>query len=200
MKTYFPILTAISLTGVLAPLQAALISVEPVSQTVAVGAPVQVAVTVSGLASGAAPSLSAFDLDLTYDPTVLQFTSLTFGDPVLGDQLDLSAPPLGTVTGYDALVPGLVNHFELSLDSVPTLDSLQAGDFKLTVFHFTALAPGVSPLSVAVNSFGDALGDPLPTTVAGGNVTVVPEPEAAELLFAAGLTAWVVVRRGRNRS
>jgi hypothetical protein len=195
MKTCFPLLTGITLTSVLLPLQAALIRVEPASQIVAVGAPVQVAVTVSGLGAGTAPSLSVFDLDLTYDPTVLQFNSLTFGDPVLGDQLDLSTPPLGTSFAPGALVPGLVNHFELSFDAPATLDSLQAADFTLSVFHFTALTTGTSPVDVAIQSFGDAVGDPLAATVAGGSVTVVPEPSTAGLAFAAGIAAWVACRR-----
>jgi hypothetical protein len=44
---------------------------------------------ISGLGDGTAPSLSTFDLDISFDPTILAFSTAVFGDPILGDQLDI---------------------------------------------------------------------------------------------------------------
>lgn len=198
MKTNIPVLAGFLLGAVPAATQAALLSLHPDPASVGVGASVEVALTVSGLGAGSAPSLSVFDVDLTYDPAVLQFDSVAFGDPVLGDQLDLSG--LGTITGLDGSVAGAVNHFEVSLDLPADLDALQAGAFTLSVFRFTALSPGVSPLNLSINSLGDALGDPLGAQWEGARLTVIPEPASAGLWFAIGSAAWIVFRRGRARA
>lgn len=197
MKNITPVLTSVLLAGVLLSIQAAMISFQPASQSVAVGSTLNVALTVSGLGSGAAPSLSVFDLDVSYDASVLQFNSFALGDPGLGDQLDLSGS--GSISEFDGSVPGLVNLMELSMDPVATLDSLQPGAFILGVFSFTALSPGVSPLGTSVNAFGDSLGDPMAADVPGGNVTVVPEPTVTGLLFAAGSAMWVALLRRHRR-
>src|SRR5262245_9225206 len=55
----------------------------PSAQTVAAST-VSVDVVVSGLAAGGPPSVGSFDLDVTFDPTVLSPIGVTFG-PLLGD-------------------------------------------------------------------------------------------------------------------
>lgn len=184
------------LVSVPTALQAAVLAFLPAVQSVSVGSPVQVALTVSGLGDGAAPSVGVFDLDLTYDPGILQLNAVSFGDPVLGDQLDLLG--LGAVTAVDSSVAGLVNHFELSLDSPGDLDSLQATSFTLSVFSFTALAPGVSALGLTINALGDSLGDSLSASITSGNVTVVPEPATGGLVVALGAIALLGIRRIGN--
>lgn len=197
MKTSHLTPAAVLLSSALTSASAAVLSLQPPAQAVLPGAPVQVTLTVSGLGAGTAPSLGVFDLDLLYDPAVLQFDSVSFGDPTLGDQLDLMG--FGTVTWVDSAVAGIVNHFELSLDSPGDLDFLQAGAFTLSVFHFTALAPGVAALDLVIHSFGDSLGDPLATSVTGSSVTVVPEPAATGLAMALGTVAGVGFWRMRGR-
>lgn len=198
MKTPHLTPTAVVLISALTSAQAAVLSLDPPGQSVLPGATVQIALTVSGLGTGTAPSLGVFDLDLSYDAAVLQFDSVSFGDPTLGDQLDLMG--FGSVTAVDSAVAGVVNHLELSLDSAGDLDFLQAEAFTLSVFTFTALAPGFSALEVVVHAFGDSLGDPLPASVSGGSVTVVPEPSAASLALALGAIAWAGVRRIQGRA
>jgi hypothetical protein len=188
---------AVLLSSALTSASAAVLSLQPPAQAVLPGAPVQVTLTVSGLGAGTAPSLGVFDLDLLYDPAVLQFDSVRFGDPTLGDQLDLLG--FGSVTAVDSAVAGVVNHFELSSDLPGDLDFLQAGAFTLSVFNFTALAPGVAALDLVIHSFGDSLGDPLAASVADGGVTVVPEPAATGLAVALGAVAWVRFRRQHSR-
>ena len=89
------------------------IGFDPLSQTVPIGTPVDLDMYISDLGSGIAPSLSTFDLNISFDPTILVFSGVTFGDPILGDQLDLFG--LGSWTEFDDTVPGVVNRFELSL-------------------------------------------------------------------------------------
>ena len=69
--------------------QAVMLSFDPLSQDVLLGVPVDVELTISGLGNHSPDSLSTFDLDIGFDPTILDFSSVSYGDPLLGDQLDL---------------------------------------------------------------------------------------------------------------
>src|SRR5262245_39321709 len=102
----------------------------PTSQSVTISNSVTVAITISGLGTGVPPSLSVFDLDVTFDPTLLAFSSVTFGDPTLGDELDVLG--LGSLA---FAIPGVgsVNLFELSFDLPDDLHTLQAGEFILAI-------------------------------------------------------------------
>jgi hypothetical protein len=182
--------------AVATPAQAIVIGFDPSSQTVAPGASVDVELTVSGLGDFAPDSLSVFDLDVSFDPAVLSFSAVAFGDPVLGDQLDLFG--FGSFTDVVSGV-GVVNLLELSFDLPGDLDTLQAGSFTLATLTFDALAVGTSALSVAINALGDSFGDPLDATLAGGSVTVnaavaMPEPGTLWLL-AIGLLGLGLLRR-----
>lgn len=177
--------------------QAITVSFDPTAQTVATGSSVSVKLGISGLGYGAAPSLGTFDLNIGYNPLLLSFTGVSFGDPVLGDQLDLFS--LGSLTSWDNTTPGTVNVFELSFDSATDLNTLQAANFTLATLTFSALSGGISPLSISINALGDANGDPLTVTMANGSVTVtaVPVP-AAVWLFGSGLLGLIgIVRRNK---
>jgi hypothetical protein len=166
---------------------------EPPSQTVALGSSVNVGLKITGLGDFTAPSLSAFDLDIAYDPAILGFTSVTFGDPVLGDQLNLTG--LGAITGFASSV-GSANVSELSLDSPAHLDLLQAGDFILAKLSFDAIGVGTSSLGISRGSLYDSGGDPLNANYGTGSVTVTPLPGAV-LLGSLGLgsAGWLLRRK-----
>src|SRR5262245_49587182 len=160
---------------------------DPSAQGVTVGSTVSVEVVISGLGAGAAPSLSTFDLDVTFDTGILSFLGFTFGDPSLGDQLNLSG--LGSVISLTAGAGG-VNLFELSFDTAADLDAFQAGSFTLGTLSVSALSNGESALGIVVNALGDANGDSLAADVVAGRVAVsggplpVPGPPSVVLLLA----------------
>ena len=165
--------------------QAVTLSFEPTTQIAIVGSPVDVALTISGLGNGTAPSISAFDLDVSFNSWNLSFSSAVFGDPTLGDQLDIfdlgGNPMSAGLTGE-----GRLNLFELSLDLPAVLDVKQADSFTLVTLTFNTLrAPSSNPLGLSINSLGDAFGDPISATVVDGNITVVPIPGTIWLIGSA---------------
>jgi hypothetical protein len=171
--------------------QAISLNLVPSPQTTFLGNTIDVAVTISDLGNGVAPSLSTYDLDISFDNTILDFNSVAFGDPVLGDQLDLF---LGSLTESEEPSLGVVNLFELSLDLSQDLDSFQADSFTLATLTFDTIATGISPLNLSIVDLGDAFGAPLEAEaeVDDRSVTVssrplgIPEPSFSLVGF--GLT------------
>ena len=180
------------------PAHAVIIDFAPDIQVVDVGTPVDVGVVISGLGDGLPPSLSTFDLDVSFDPLILLLNNVTYGDPILGDQLNLFG--LGSVT-LTTPGAGTVNLFELSLDDPTDIDNLQATAFTLATLRFDTLGVGTSPLGLSINALGDADGGPLEADAGHGSITaratttepVIPEP-CTGLLLSYGLVG-VVLRR-----
>jgi hypothetical protein len=152
-----------------------LVTLLPRDQPIAVGGVADVYLRISGLgATASPPSLGAFDIYVGYDPGILGFVGFTFGDRVLGDQLDLSGG--GTITIVED-IPGSLNFvhlFELSLDPPDTLIDRQASAFMLGRLRFSALAPGWSFLLLFAD-LADENGDRLPADTEGAVVST-PEP------------------------
>jgi hypothetical protein len=168
----------------------------PPSQSVSVGSTTTVDLVISGLVDNAAPSLGAFDLDVGFDPSILNFSGAA-----LGNQLDLFG--LGTINGVISGI-GTVNLFELSLESVADLDTLQAGSFLLATLSFDALASGSSALSLSINALGDSLGDRLEAeviegTIRVGSVGAVPEPASLPLIGIGMLSMIALVMRRKRK-
>ena len=195
MRIAFALLT-IGLLSASSAAQAITLHFEPSSNDVEVGSSVDVSVVISDLGDLAAPSLGTFDLHVLFDPAVIGVSALTFGDPVLGDQLDLSAS--GSISDYDVTEPGTLNVFEVSLDLPSDLDDLQAGSFTLFTLTFDALAEGTSALGISSSTLilGDALGDPLLADLSDGSLTVTPVPEPAAILLVL-LGSVPIARRSR---
>ena len=90
MKTLLPAVTAISVLAMAARGPAAELGVQISAEEVMVGDNFEVRIAVSGLTASGAPSLAAFDVDLTFDSGRVQFVSSVFGDPAHEDDaLDL---------------------------------------------------------------------------------------------------------------
>lgn len=197
MNTFLTRLTFTALLLASLPSSAITISASPSPSTVTVGSSVSVAISISGLVTGSAPSLGTFDLDLGFDTGILSYTGTVFGDPVLGDQLDLFG--LGSVS-QAAYSTGKVTFFDVSFDTPSDLDSLQADSFTLATLTFDAIATGTSPLSLTNNALGDANGDALTADISNSTLTVtkrndVPEP-AIWLLYSIGMLVMGLLRRG----
>lgn len=180
------------------PAHAATIALLPPSETVFTGGAVSISVAISGLEPG---SLGVFDIDVAFDPAVLGFVEAVYGDPALGDQLDVFG--LGSLT-QTTVGSGTVNLFGLSFDLATDLDAFQADSFTLAVLTFSTLASGTSPLTLTPLQLGLANGDPLAADVDSTVVTVrstpgttAPEP-ALLLLAGCGLAAFVARRRSRR--
>ena len=148
----------------------------------------------SNLADLVPRALGAYDLQLSYDPALLRLDAVHFGDPLYGDQLDLSG--FGTWSLSDAAIPGMVRVLELSFDDASLLNSAQRRHFGLASLFFQAQSAGTSPLTVQVNMLADAGGFPMEGSTMNGAVTVTPEP-GMFVLAGTGLAALGVWRRKR---
>jgi len=168
------------------------IGFEPVSQEVVVGDPASVNLVISGLGDYSEPSLGTFDLNVTYNTAILDFTGYTLGlylgDISLWEAVDLS---------WGETTPGTINLAELSLLSVSELDSLQPDSFTLATLTFNTLAVGTSSLDISITALGDAYGGSLSLDVQSGNISPVPEP-ATFILIGFGLGGIGILRRKRR--
>jgi len=136
-----------------------------------------VALDISGLGNGTA--LGTFDVNVGFNSSVVSFASASYGDPVLGDQLNLEGfgPVSSTIPGS-----GTTELFELSVDSPSALTSLQATSFTLATLTFDAVGSGTSGLDLSVNALGDQNGLPINATLQNGSITVTgPTMQAPEI-------------------
>lgn len=195
MRKLSVIAAALGLIGALlaAPAQAITLSVEPSAVTgVMIGDTFDVDIVVSDLAG---EIVSAFDLNLSYDPGVVTATGAAFGS-LLGDP-----DPGAFETFTDAVLdPGNVNLAQLSLLSDADLAAMQPDSFALATISFEVTGPGSTRLEFTGGAIGfiDLKGrnalvlDVLPE---GGLVSPIPEPTSG-LLFALGaLLVGAAVRR-----
>jgi hypothetical protein len=169
----------------------------PTSQDATPGGFVDVQLSISGLGASSAPSLSVYDIDLLFNFSVISVTNVTFGDPGLGNQLNLAGAGVFSVS--DNSVPGQLNLLEVSFNTPAELDSTQAPSFILATIQFQALNFGVSNIVLSINSLGDSIGDPLTAEVFGGSInvngsTAIPEPSTV-LLVLMGLGTIAVWKR-----
>ncbi|MBS1214359.1 MAG: hypothetical protein H6R26_2976 [Proteobacteria bacterium] len=131
-RILLPFAFVLALVG--APSQASpLLQLTPSSQTIALDTPLLIGVHIAGLGDGVA--LGGYDLTVGFDTTLLSFRNALFGDPVLGDQLDLDHS--GTQRPSAAVNnPGRLDLLELSLDAASLLRQEQANQFLLATLGF----------------------------------------------------------------
>ena len=178
------------------PALAISIGIDPGSQTVSVGNSLSVDVVISGLEAGGLDEIvSAFDLDVTYDSTILFASGVTFG-AYLGDPSLFEA-----LTDFDLSTAGVIDLAELSLLDDATLAALQPDTFTLVTLYFDAIGYGTSPLGFVFDDFNDVKGlnaQVLSLDINSGRVDVagvaVPEPGTI-LLLSAGIGGLVALRK-----
>ena len=149
------------------------LSVVPTSSSVAVGATVGVDVVASGLGDGAAPSLSSFDVDLTFDPLLVTGDDVSLG-------WGLGEPGTTALVMAEEVGSGVARAWVISLLSPEALDARQGASVLLGTVFFIANAPGSAEFDITRALLGDGLG--LPLTVdefVGTTITIVPEPSTS---------------------
>jgi hypothetical protein len=155
---------------------AILISVNSGTPQINTGDIVSFTIDISGLGSGVA--LSSYALSVGFKPVLLQFNSAFFGDPLLGDQLDIAGLGLNAPSALAG--DNFVNLIEFSLDDSAPLLEKQAHNFTLASLFFTAISPGISTLDLTIDSLSDTEGNNLSADSANSFVSInaVPIPGA----------------------
>jgi hypothetical protein len=175
-----------------------IVSIEPPTQIVTYGSSVVIDVAIAGLGRGKAPSLGAFDLTLSFDPTLLLFQGLRFGAGGASSQL---GPVVGSISGFTVdSAAGSVDLFEVSLEAPATLDSLQPDAFVLSELSFMTLRPGSGCMGLSDIILGDAQGAALRVDSIQGAfltvqpITTVPENGASLGLLSIAIAAYLITR------
>lgn len=180
---------------------AVILSLLPASQTASSGDSVSLDLVIDGLGDFAPDSLGDFDVDISYDTSILTFDGYNLGG-FLGDTFLLEAIDLNSGNwGID----GVINIAELSLldanstsgpsDFGPFLDDIQPSSFTLATLDFTVdfLAVGSSTIVAieTVYALGDGYGiygsqltlDETNDAVIRNPAVGVPEPSALMLML-----------------
>lgn len=141
--------------------------------------------------SGFAETVVGGGFNLSFDPTVLQFT----GGSIAASWEFL--PSVGTVINQSATLSTLTDV------SFSTFANSISGNFAVASLSFKAVGEGISALTFAPSAtfdFSDALGNQLNPSLLGGSVTV-PVPEASTLAMTlAGLLLMMGLRRASYQS
>ena len=179
MSNFFRFLLLCAISAVPSSAGAIAVSIVPPSASVSTGAAISTSLNIAGLSNP--PSVGAFDLTVSYNPSLLSFSGITFGSR-LGDPGLLEA-----LTSFRPM-PGLIEFAEVSLLAPSDLDTLQSSSFPLSTLSFHGLASGTASFSLVAGVVDDAFGNKL---------VDVPEPGT---LFLPGviLAAWTLVRFGKR--
>lgn len=174
--------------------------------TSAVGNTVTASLRISGLGTGTAPALGGFDVDVLYNPAVLQFIAASFVDPATSvNQLDF--PEVGSLgfLGQAFDTGSVIDAFGVSGNSAAVLESNQVGDFVFLTLSFRALATQQATVSLNLLDpnllFSDAVGTSMTasygnvSTEFSPNVAPVPEPASWVLLLAVAVPVVRLARR-----
>jgi hypothetical protein len=160
-------------------------------QTIPLGSQASFDIDISGLGNGTA--LGTYDINLDFDPSLLSYSSITFGN-----QLDLFG--LGDI---QSVTPGIgsVEVFELSIDSAADLNALQSDAFLLATLNFSTLATGLdSPVTLSVNALGDAFGNSISPATQNGTVSVTSSPEPGPIwLLIMALPVFPLLRKSLQK-
>jgi hypothetical protein len=172
---YYVFAVGLALGFYQAPAEAISIGFQPIAQTINGGDAFAVDVIVSGLSS-ASEIVSAFDLDVTYNPSILTATGVIF-NTLLGD------PALFEADNGTVLTSGRIDFWALSFLSDAELVLLQPDSFSLATFSFQALGAGTTALLFDPNTppgidVKGLLAGRLDLDVSAASVTVAAQPNS----------------------
>jgi hypothetical protein len=127
------------------------VSVVPDSQAISSGGTATVDIRISGLGNYAPPSLGAWDVRLTYDPSVASAISVLFGNYLSPSFQD-----------YDLSQPGQADIFEVSFALPEELIAQQPDSFLLATVGFTGLQDGLLNAGLSYIDLADENGQTIP--------------------------------------
>ena len=195
--------------------QAITIGFEPVWQDVMSGDTAVVDLVIFGLGDGVSPSLGSFDIDVTFESSILALDTTDVDMDSVIDSVVLDPTPnlIGGGTQLDIfglggnfvsaglISPGVLNISDVSLDFPLYLKDYQADTFTLATLTFDTIGLGLSSLGLANVILGDEYWNPLAAVLNTASVNVnsnpVPEPTTM-LLFGIGLAGLAALRRKKE--
>lgn len=156
--------------------QSATLTLAPSSQAIDLNDMLSIDLLISDLGDLSSPSLGAFDVDITFDNSILSFNSETFGT-----MLGLSIQNVNTSAS------GVIGLSEVSLELTATLDSIQPDSFLLATLMFQGIGEGTTPLGFSSIALSDAIGSviPNPAFISSSATVVVPLPASVWLFLSA---------------
>jgi hypothetical protein len=178
------------------------LSLSPTSYSVGVGGTETYNLNISGLFGSAdytGPALGAFNVTLDYNASIAFATSVTFGNSLGTDLLNVSG---NAITTSDLTTPGQIFLLEGSGDSVAALESQQSKSFTIATITLQGVAPGTTPLTFDLTgtSLSDANSNTLVlNTTTNASLTVIPEPSVTASVFGFAAMGFCMLRRRFSR-
>ncbi|MBC7002759.1 hypothetical protein BIZ37_09345 [Photobacterium sp. BZF1] len=129
---------------------AIMISLETSDDTINVGEATAIDIIISDLGFGFTPSLSAFDIEISFDGSTLDLDSVTFGT-------DLDVFGLGSLQD-STISSNSVSLYEISFDSDIDLDLSQPDSFSLGSLIFSGQQAGSAQLDIDILALSNTEG------------------------------------------
>ncbi len=201
MTTTRAVLGALLLSLFSGAANAVILSLTPSTQSIDIGAIAQIDLNISGLGDAGAPSLGAFEVEITYDSSIASLSSFSYGQ-LLGstDPSDFETDILTTLSPNSIVLDETSFLFDFELDA------LQSSSFTLATLSFTGQALGTSALGFGQIDLSDAEfpASSIPVTgletaaITVGRTVSVPEPGVWALLLLG--TTLLLIRRRQERA
>jgi hypothetical protein len=134
-----------ALCAIGAAVHASTINLSTAATTYHVGQGFSVDFRIDGLTGATGDSLSAFDIDVLFDGTLLQLTGYGFTDPA-SNRNELDLPEAGSFgfNGAATASGNVIDALGVSGNSAEALDAGQGGGFRFLTLSFQALAASAS--------------------------------------------------------